>query len=358
MDWLSKELSRIKDYSPYKRPGSLQDYHKLDSNENTVLEKKFIRAIALKSLSDNDLREYPLKHFDLLFGKIAKYANTDTKNVGIGSGSDQIMDLLLSTICKEKSAITINPTFSYFIDRCNMHKIPIKLINLSPSNNSLDFDLFISESKDRDIIYIASPNNPTGNQFKIEDIINLIEVSKDKLIIIDEAYVEFAGYSLSNLVDRYNNLIVMRTFSKAFGLAGARIGYILAAEEIINIFNQFIQLPYPLSSFSMQLAIEALENIAIIKRSIEVIKQERCRMYDRLNQIKEIIAYSPDANFFFLQTFNHLNKIKELLTHERILIKYFGNIGNYKGALRATIGTREINDKLVSAFENLTERQQ
>jgi histidinol-phosphate aminotransferase len=358
MDWISKELSRIKGYSPYKRPGRLQDYHKLDSNENTVLGEKFIRAIALKSLSDNDLREYPLKHFDLLFGKIAKYANTDTKNVGIGSGSDQIMDLLLSTICKEKSAITINPTFSYFIDRCNMHKIPIKLINLSPSNNSLDFDLFISESKDRDIIYIASPNNPTGNQFKIEDIINLIEVSKDKLIIIDEAYVEFAGYSLSNLVNRYNNLIVMRTFSKAFGLAGARIGYILAAEEIINIFNQFIQLPYPLSSFSMQIAIEALENIAIIKRSIEVIKQERCRMYDKLNQIKEIATYSPDANFFFLQTFNHLNKIKELLTHERILIKYFGNIGNYKGALRATIGTREINDKLVSAFENLTERQQ
>lgn len=358
MDWLSKELSRIKDYSPYKRPGSLQDYHKLDSNENTVLEKKFIRAIAFKSLSDNDLREYPLKHFDLLFGKIAKYTNTDTKNVGIGSGSDQIMDLLLSTICKEKSAITINPTFSYFIDRCNMHKIPIKLINLSPSNNSLDFDLFISESKDRDIIYIASPNNPTGNQFKIEDIINLIEVSKDKLIIVDEAYVEFAGYSLSNLVNRYNNLIVIRTFSKAFGLAGARIGYILADEEIIDIFNQFIQLPYPLSSFSMQLAIEALENIAIIKRSIEVIKQERCRMYDRLNRIKEISTYSPDSNFFFLQTFNHLNKIKKLLTHERILIKYFGNVGNYKGALRATIGIREINDKLVSAFENLTERQQ
>ena len=358
MDWISKELSRIKGYSPYKRPGRLQDYHKMDSNENTVLEKKFIRAIALKSLSDNDLREYPLKHFDLLFGKIAKYTNTDAKNVGIGSGSDQIMDLLLSTICKGKSAITINPTFSYFIDRCNMHKIPIKLINLSPSNNSLDFAYFINESKDKDIIYMASPNNPTGNQFKIEDIINLIEVSKDKLIIMDEAYVEFAGYSLSNLVNRHNNLIVMRTFSKAFGLAGARIGYILADEEIINIFNQFIQLPYPLSSFSMQLAIEALENIAVIKMSIEAIKQERRRMYDRLNQIKEITTYSPDANFFFIQTFNHFDKIKELLTQEKILIKYFGNIGNYEGALRATIGTREINDKIVSVFENLTERQQ
>ena len=93
------------------------------------------------------LREYPLKHFDLLFGKIAKYANTDTKNVGIGSGSDQIMDLLLSTICKGEKRITINPTFSYFIDRCNMHKIPIKLINLSSSNNSLDFDFLLKNLK-------------------------------------------------------------------------------------------------------------------------------------------------------------------------------------------------------------------
>ena len=109
-----------------------------------------------------------------------------------------------------------------------MHKIPTKLINLSALNNSLDFEFFINESKNKDIIYLASPNNPTGNQFKIEDIINLIEVSKNKLIIMDEAYVEFSDHSLSDLLKKYNNVIIMRTFSKAFGLAGARIGYILA----------------------------------------------------------------------------------------------------------------------------------
>ncbi len=288
MDWISKELSRIKTHSPYKRPERLQDYYKLDSNENMVLGEKFVKAIALKSLYCNDLREYPLEHFELLFKKIAKYININTKNVGIGSGSDQIMDLLLSTICKGKTAITINPTFSYFIDRCNMHKIPTTTVNLSALDNSLDFEFFIEESKNNDIIYVASPNNPTSNQFKIEDIINLIEVSQDKLIIIDEAYVEFSGYSLSNIVNKYNNLIVMRTFSKAFGLAGARIGYIVSNEEIINIFNQYIQLPYPLSSFSMQLAIEAMENIEIIKRSIKTIKQERNKIYNKLNQIKEI----------------------------------------------------------------------
>jgi histidinol-phosphate aminotransferase len=353
MDWLSKELSRLKSHNPYKRPERLQNYYKLDSNENVVLEKKFVNAIALKSLYDNDLREYPLEHFELLFKKISKYVNINTKNIGIGSGSDQIMDLLLSTICREKTAITINPTFSYFIDRCNMHKIPTKKINLESLANSLDFDLFIRESKDKDIIYIASPNNPTSNQFKIEDIINLIEVSKGKLIIIDEAYVEFSNYSLSNTVNKYDNLIIMRTFSKAFGLAGARIGYIVANEEIISIFNQYIQLPYPLSSFSMQIAIEAIENVEIITRSIETIKQERNKIYNELSQLKEIKIYKSDANFFFFQAFNHFSKIKEQLAHEKILAKYFGDIGNYQGAIRATIGTKEMNDKLISTLEEL-----
>lgn len=351
-NWIDKELSRLKGNRSYKRPEKKRDYYKLDSNENMVLEKKFIRALALKSLNDNDFREYPIEHFEILFDKIAKYANINTKNVGVGSGSDQIMDLLLSTIGRKKKAITINPTFSYFIDRCNIYNIPVKLVNLSDLDNSLDFEYFVKEAKDTDIIYLASPNNPTGNQFNIEDIINLIEVSEDKLIILDEAYVEFSDYSLTNFVNKYNNLILMRTFSKAFGLAGARIGYILANEEIINIFNQYIQLPYPLSSFSMQLAIEALENFEIIKRSIKTIRYERNILYNKLGQIKGIKVYSSDANFFFFQTFEHFNKINKQLFQEKILIKVFGDLANYKGAMRITIGTKEMNNKLISILED------
>jgi histidinol-phosphate aminotransferase len=354
MSWINKELSHIKYNNPYKRPLKQHGYYKLDSNENMVVENKFIKAMALKSINDNDFREYPLEQFEILYNKISKYVNLNTKNIGIGSGSDQIMDLLLSTICKERKAITINPTFSYFIDRCNIYKTIIKLIDLSTLNNSLNFEAFIKEAKNVDVIYLASPNNPTGNQFKIEEVTNLIEISKDKLIIIDEAYVEFSDYSLSNLVNKFNNLIVMRTFSKAFGLAGARIGYILANEEIINTFNKYIQLPYPLSSFSMQLAIEALENFKIIERSIETIKHERSILCNKINQIKEIKIYNSDANFFFFQTFDHFNKIKEQLFKEKILVKEYGNLVNYKGAMRATIGTKEMNSKLVSILENLT----
>ncbi len=351
MDWLDKELGYIKSHKPYKRPDKVYDFHKLDSNENIVLEKRFIKAIALKSLRENDLREYPIKQFEELFKKLADYTDLSIRNIGVGSGSDQIMDLLLSTIGKGRSIITLNPTFSYFTDRCNLYKIPTKQIDLSNLDNSFDVELFIKKAKEYDIIYIASPNNPTGNQFKLDEILNIIESLKDKLIIIDEAYVEFAEYNLSNTVTKYNNVIVMRTFSKAFGLAGARIGYLLTNEELADTFNQYIQLPYPLSSFSMQLAIEVLVNIHKVKRSIQIIKKERSKIFERLNKMNQIKIFESHSNFFFIQTFDHFDKIKNSMMSEKILIKNFGNFGNYQGAMRITIGNTEVNDKIISIFE-------
>ena len=143
----------------------------------------------------------------------------------------------------------------------------------------------------------------------------------------------------------------MRTFSKAFGLAGARIGYVLTNEEMADIFNQYIQLPYPLSSFSMQLAIEALVNIHIIKRSIGLIKTERSRIFEKLSKINQIKIFESHSNFFFFQTFDHFDKIKNSMIDEKILIKNFGNLGNYQGAMRITIGNTDVNDKIISIFE-------
>ena len=351
VEWLEKELVYIKSHKPYKRPDKVHDFYKLDSNENIVLEKNLIRAIAMKSLRESDFREYPLEQFDKLYKKLSEYTNLSTRNIGVGSGSDQIMDLLLSTIGKGRSVITLNPTFSYFIDRCNLYKIPTKQIDLSSLDNSFDVELFIKKAREYDIIYIASPNNPTGNQFRFYEILNIIESLKDKLIIIDEAYVEFAEYNLANTVSKYNNVVIMRTFSKAFGLAGARIGYMLTNEHLADIFNQYIQLPYPLSSFSMQLAIEVLANIHIVKRSIELIKTERSKIFEKLNKMNQIKIFESHSNFFFFQTFNHFDKIKNSMMNEKILIKNFGNLGNYQGAMRITIGNTEMNEKIVSIFE-------
>jgi len=351
MEWLEKELAYIKSHKPYKRPDKVHDFYKLDSNENIVLEKRLIRAMAMKSLRESDFREYPLEQFDKLYKKLADYTNLSTRNIGVGSGSDQIMDLLLSTIGKGRSVITLNPTFSYFTDRCNLYKIPTKQIDLSSLDNSFDVEFFIKMAREYDIVYIASPNNPTGNQFRFDEILNIIESLKDKLIIIDEAYVEFAEYNLSNTVTKYDNVIIMRTFSKAFGLAGARIGYILTNENLADIFNQYIQLPYPLSSFSMQLAIEILVNIHIVKRSIELIKTERSKIFEKLNKMNQIKIFESHSNFFFFQTFDHFDKIKNSMMDEKILIKNFGNLGNYQGAMRITIGNTEVNDKIISIFE-------
>lgn len=353
IDWLDREISYIKSFKPYKRPEKIPEFYKLDSNENMVLENRFIKTIALKSLHESDFREYPLEQFDKLHKKLAEYTNLNSGNIGLGGGSDQIMDLLLSTIGKGRKVITLNPTFSYFIDRCNLYKIPTKQIDLSVIDNSFDVESFITHAKENDIIYIASPNNPTGNQFNSEDIIKIVETLYDKLIIIDEAYVEFAEYNFSSIVTKYNNVMILRTFSKAFGLAGARIGYILANGELIEAFNQYIQLPYALSSFSMQLAIEALENIRIVERSIKVIKKERVKIFERLKAMDQIKIFNSDANFFFFQTFDQLDKITNDMLAKKILIKSFNNLGKYQGAMRITIGNPETNDTIISILAKL-----
>ena len=144
--------------------------------------------------------------------------------IGVGNGSDQILDLILSNFAsKSTKVLTSNPTFGFFEERCKLYSIPMIRIPFS-DDMKLDLNQFLKESKKADILYLDSPNNPTGFQFTKTDILKLVK-SFDGLIIIDEAYGEFSDYSLSKLVKNYPNLVVVRTVSKSFGLAGLRLGY-------------------------------------------------------------------------------------------------------------------------------------
>ena len=147
--------------------------------------------------------------------------------IGVGNGSDQILDLILVNLCSKKTKIlTSDPTFGFFEERCKLYSIPTIKIPFS-EKMQLNIDDFIKKSKTADMIYLDSPNNPTGFQFTRNDLKKLIQSFKGP-IIIDEAYVEFADSSVVSLVKQFDNLIVVRTLSKAFGLAGLRLGYFAA----------------------------------------------------------------------------------------------------------------------------------
>src|SRR5215207_1389131 len=242
--WFESKLIEIGKLNCYIKPVKIKGL-KLDANENLVLKKDFIKKIAIKAVQREDLRKYPLQQLDNFYLQLSKYTKIDKKNLAIGNGSDQIIDLILSAFGKEKRVTTFTPTFSYFIDRCQLYSMEIDKIPLL-QDNSIDNKKFIQSAKKSEIIYICSPNNPTGNQFDKDLLIELIKNFDDKLIIIDEAYVEFASYSFCSETIKSQNIILLRTLSKAFGLAGARLGYCIANEDFAHTFKTIIQYPYSL----------------------------------------------------------------------------------------------------------------
>ena len=258
-NWFDSKVKEFSLIGGYQKPPLNENSVKLDSNENYVLSKQFQNDIVSEARKNSDVREYPLGGVERLIQMISKFVKVPTSMIGIGNGSDQILDLILSNFAsKQTKVLTSNPTFSFFEERCKLYSIPLIAIPFS-DDMKLDVNKFLKESKNADILYLDSPNNPTGFQFSKIELQKLIK-SFDGLIIIDEAYGEFSDYSLSSLVKTQSNLIVVRTLSKSFGMAGLRLGYFVANKKFTDTFLNVLQYPYPLSTITIESGILALES--------------------------------------------------------------------------------------------------
>jgi histidinol-phosphate aminotransferase len=296
-----------------------------------------------------DLREYPLDQLDELYSRLARYAGVSVKCVAAGSGSDQIIELLLSTL-RSRRATVFSPTFSYFINRCELHSIKVDQVPLE-RDFTLDRKAFVKSAKKSDLVYICSPNNPTGNQIDRKSAIDLIDSLEDRLVLVDEAYVDFADYSLSADATRRENVVVLRTLSKAFGLAGARVGYMVANEKLVRIFRSTIQSPYPISTLSLAIASGVLARADKIRQTIRAVRGERERVFARLAKLDGIRAFRSDANFIFIEAGRNYKHISKALRSSGIVVKELGNLAGHRGCMRVTVGTREMNDKFLQCVE-------
>jgi histidinol-phosphate aminotransferase len=350
-NWLSEKLDKISKFDSYNRPNKNIGSLKLDANENFALKKKFILDIALQAAKGTDLREYPLDQFQEIYRQLAKYTGINKKYLAVGNGSDQIIELILSIIGRGQRVTIFTPTFSYFINRCKLHELTVYKVPLSRENNTLHKIEFLESAKLSDIVYICSPNNPTGNQFDKQMILEIIDSLEDKLILLDEAYVEFADYSLLTFAPKYDNVIVLRTLSKAFGLAGARVGYLVANERFAQVFRSSIQSPYPLNSLSLTIAGIVLSQYNYVNKTIKMIKEERTRVFYHLARLQGIKPFESNANFIFFESFNKYEAILKSLKKERLVVKAFGNVEGRKGCIRVTIGTKNMNDKFLQSIE-------
>lgn len=350
--WFEKKIEDLSKISGYKKPDKYSNVIKLDSNENYAVDISFFQDLINQTKEKMDVREYPLGGTEKLVASLSDYIKMPKEMIGVGNGSDQIIDLILANLAsKETRILTSEPTFGFFEERCKLYAIPTTKIPFN-GEMSLRIEDFLANSKKADILYLDSPNNPTGFQFQRKQLEKLIQ-SFNGLVIIDEAYVEFADYTIIDATKKMSNLIVLRTLSKSFGLAGLRVGYFVANKKTVDAFSRVIQYPYPLNTVAIEAGILALKKSKYFTDVADLVKKERARMVEKLREMKVFRVFDSKANFVLFAAGGTSQRIHKALIEQGIVIKKLGKVGKYDGCLRVTVGTQEMNSKFLTAIRDL-----
>lgn len=350
--WFQKKVEQLSKLKGYQKPEKFPNALKLDSNENYAIDREFSLDLIKQTEDKLDVREYPLSDTERLVESLSKYTKMPQEMIGVGNGSDQIIDLILANFAsKETKILTSEPTFGFFEERCKLYSIPMIKIPFT-KNMTLELEKFLSNIKKADILYLDSPNNPTGFQFTKNKLEQLIK-EFDGLVIIDEAYVEFADYSIIDMAKKKDNLIVLRTLSKSFGLAGLRVGYFVANKKIASVFTKTIQYPYPLNTVAIETAILALQKSKQISEIANLIKNERSRMIETLRSMGVFQVFDSKANFVLFSAPGSGLRIYKALVEQGIVVKNLGKMGSHDGCLRVTVGSEEMNSKFLLAMRDL-----
>ncbi|CDI06322.1 histidinol-phosphate transaminase [Candidatus Nitrosotenuis uzonensis] len=346
-----KRLDELSKLQGYQKPAYHQGVLKLDSNENFAVSRQFQQEIIDIAKKNADIREYPLGKSERLIAALSKYIQVPANMIGIGNGSDQILDIILCNIASKKTRIlTSDPTFGFFEERCKLYQIPTIKVPFS-KEMTLNVQDFVSRYKNADILYLDSPNNPTGFQFKKEEISDLIKRFSG-LVIVDEAYGEFSDYTVATMTKKFENLVVVRTFSKSFGMAGLRLGYVVASKKFIDVFSRVLQYPYPINTMAIEGGIAALQKSHQISEVISLVKSERARIIKKLRETGAFDVFDSKANFVLFDARGADKRIYTALLEQGISIRKLGRIGKHEGCLRVTVGTKDMNSKFLLAMRD------
>lgn len=336
-------VKKLKPYSSARSEFTGEAKVFLDANENSLgspLPKWYNRY--------PDPLQWELKK------KIGAIKNIDAENILLGNGSDECIDLLIRAFCNPQidNIIITPPTYGMYEVSAHINDVPLKEVPLL-SNYQLDLEgLEAAIDAHTKLIFLCSPNNPTGNSLHREDIEILLN-NFDGIVVIDEAYINFSRQrSFVPELKEYPNLVVMQTFSKAWGLAALRLGMNFASTDIIEILNK-IKPPYNINLATQELALKALDHLDDVNAMIKEIVKERERLVQQLLQLPVVEKiYPSDANFILVKTTNATgiyNYLKEI----GIIVRNRTNVILCENCLRITVGTQNENNELINALNGL-----
>lgn len=329
-------------------------YIKLDAMENPYTWPEEIKEEWLKVIHDAEINRYPDPEAKSLCRILKKYNNIpETSEIILGNGSDEIIQLLLMALPANATVMAPEPSFVMYKQIANCLGLNYQGLPLIAESFELDLELTLEaiNKQQPEIIFIAYPNNPTGNLFDSKAIEQIIQQSRG-LVIIDEAYAPFTDASFIAQLQKYKNLLVMRTVSK-LGLAGLRLGFIAGQPDIINEINK-ARLPYNINILTQCSTEFALSNPKMFTQQTEILCHERARIFLQLSTLKGIKPCPSSANFILFRTEkNQATQIFNSLKEQGILIK---NLSPQKDllsdCLRVTIGKPEENNAFIKALIN------
>ncbi|MBT2619615.1 MULTISPECIES: histidinol-phosphate transaminase [Chryseobacterium] len=298
-----------------------------------------------------EFNRYPDSTQKELKRKIADFKNLSPQQIAVGNGSDELIDLIIKIFCEPKkdAILMMDPSFAMYAFYAAINENKVFKVNLDENFEILKEDfLKVSKEAQPKIFFLCSPNNPTGNS--VDDIEFYLQ-NFEGIVVVDEAYIEFSDKQSSlKLLEKYPNLIVLQTFSKAWGKAGARVGIACATEEIIRLINT-VKAPYNLNSLSQELILKSIDNADEFQKNVENILMERAWLESEFRNIKSVTKVFPtDANFFLVE-FNDVDNVyQKLLQSEVLTNKRAPAIPN---CIRINIGTRDENIRLITILKKL-----
>ncbi|HOM02364.1 MAG TPA: histidinol-phosphate transaminase [Acetivibrio sp.] len=351
-DLVRPELQKLVPYVSHQIPYRI----KLDANESPFeLPESIRKKLADYFLKGPGLNIYPDNESVELRKTLAKYWNVNPDEVVVGTGSNQLIQLIITVfVGKGEKVVYPWPSFSmYKINTLIAGGEPVGVLLDKDKDFGFDTDNFIAAVKEEraKVAFLCNPNNPTGGMISSEDIERILKECSNSIIVVDEAYAEFCNESVIPLVKKYENLVVLRTFSKAYLLAGARCGYSISGPEIANEINK-IRPTYNVSSLTQLIAQMVFEKQEEMQKMIQYLINQRGELEAGLKKIKDVYIYPSCANYVLIKV-PKADEISKELEKRGILVRSFPGDPVLYDCIRITVGTKEENDIFLEEFSDI-----
>lgn len=302
---------------------------------------------------------YPDPLAQTLRAKIAAHNGVDPENILIGNGGDELLlDIMLAwggtdatgQSKRRRTMLQFTPTFSMYSIYAQALETNIISIARDPKTYNVYTAKALHELEDGqiDLCFVDNPSNPSGQMMPKEDIHDLLDAS-DALVVVDEAYYEFSGETMLRYLDKHPNMIILRTFSKAYSLAGLRLGYVIAHPRVINMLAR-VRMPYSVNAFTQWVGNLVMDNLDQFNAPVAEIIQQREQLTARLRDVPGVKAWSSQANYILFRVNNASCIFEQLLDSHDIYIRYFKDGPGLENCLRVTVGTQEQNDRFIKAL--------